>query len=447
MPEEAIKHWTGIARFFRAMEYYDLVRSFGDVPWYGQELDETAEELYKPRDPRTLVMDSVLADFQYAAENVRESDGVKGLSVNKYVVLAFMSRVFLYEGTWEKYHNTPSSNSAKYLEAARFAAETIINSGNYSVAPDYRKMFNSLSLAGNPEVMLYREYDEGLITHSLNSYVNLEPQTGTSKDAIESYLSKDGLPVTVSPLYKGDKTIADVMTDRDPRLYKTIVPTLRLNGEVPNFSTSGYSVHKFLNEDIASLPIGSSSLNPTDAPVIRYGEVLMNYIEAVAELNTLKQEDLDKSINKLRDRADVMMPHLQVVGDQPAINGVVYDDPERDPSVPSLIWEIRRERRIELMMEGFRLNDLERWKKLEYSDTKNNADINLGAWIVKADHPGLKDVKILNDAPEGYIIPAWKPESQRLFTDPKVYLEPLPIDQIKLYSDHGVTLAQNPGWQ
>lgn len=446
MSEEAINHWTGIARFFRALEYFDMVRAFGDVPWYGHELNATSEELYKPRDPRTLVMDSVLADFQFAAANVRASDGVKGLSVNKYVVLAFMSRVFLYEGTWEKYHNTPSSNSTRYLQVAKNAADSVISSGKFSVAPDYRKMFNSLSLAGNPEVMLYREYDEGLLTHSLNSYVNLEPQTGTSADAIESYLSKDGLPISLSPLYQGDKSIDAVMTDRDPRLYKTIVPTLRLNGEVPNYSTSGYSVLKFLNDDIASQPIGSSSLNPTDAPIIRYGEVLINYAEAAAELGTLTQDDLDKSINKLRDRPDVKMPYLEIMGGEPAVNATVYDDPERDPTVPSMIWEIRRERRIELMMEGFRLDDLKRWKKLEYTDTQGNSDINKGAWIVKADHPKMKDVKIQNDAPEGYIIPAWKPESQRIFSDPKVYLDPLPIDQIKLYSDQGVQLDQNPGW-
>jgi hypothetical protein len=133
-----------------------------------------------------------------------------------------------------------------------------------------------------------------------------------------------------------------------------------------------------------------------------------------------------------------MMPHLTVA--------VGYDDPDRDPTVSPLLWEIRRERRVELMMEGFRLDDLKRWKKLEYTDTQENPDINLGAWIVKADHPKLKDIRLLNDAAEGYINPAWKPETQRLFTDPKVYLEPLPINQIKLYLDQGVTLTQNPGW-
>jgi len=448
IPEEAIRHWIGIGRFFRALEYHDLVKRFGDVPWFGREVTDADEELlYKPRDPRTLVMDSVLKDFQYAAENVRASDGTEGLTVNKYVVLAYMSRIMLFEGTWQKYHHNNTTKANEYLEAAKWAANEVISSGKYIVADDYRGLFSSLSLAGNKEVLLYREYATGLLTHSLNSYVNKEPQTGASKNAIESYLAADGKPIGLSNLYQGDKTIADVMTDRDPRLYETFVQELRLNGVATNYSTSGYAVHKFLNESIKELPEGSSSLNPTDAPVIRYAEVLLNYAEAAAELGNLTQADLDKTINKLRDRADVQMPHLQVIGGQPAVNGEVYDDPARDPSVPSMIWEIRRERRVELMMEGFRLDDLKRWKKLEYTDTQGNPDINRGAWIVAADYPGLKDVKIENDEDEGYIIPAWKPETQRLFTDPKVYLEPLPLDQIKLYKDKGKELTQNPGWE
>ena len=446
--EEAMRHWIGIGRFFRALEYHDLVKRFGDVPWFGREVTDADEDLlYKPRDPRTLVMDSVLKDFQYAAEHVRASDGTEGLTVNKYVVLAYMSRIFLFEGTWQKYHHNNTAKANEYLEAAKWAANEVISSNKYVVEDDYRGLFSSLSLAGNKEVLLYREYATGLLTHSLNSYVNKEPQTGASKNAIESYLAADGKPIGLSPLYKGDKTIADVMADRDPRMYETFVQELRLNGVATNYSTSGYAVHKFLNESIKELPEGSGSLNPTDAPVIRYGEVLLNYAEAAAELGNLTQADLDKTINKLRDRADVQMPHLQVIGGQPAVNGEVYDDPARDPSVPSMIWEIRRERRVELMMEGFRLDDLKRWKKLEYTDTQGNPDINRGAWIVKADYPGLKDVKIENDEDEGYIIPAWKPETQRLFTDPKVYLEPLPLDQIKLYKDKGKELTQNPGWE
>ena len=372
MGEDAIRHWTGVGRLFRGLEYSDLVQRFGDVPWYGKELTETDEELYKPRDSRTLVMDSVLADFKYAAENVRVTDGAEGLTVNKNVVLALMSRVFLFEGTFLKYHNINQAKSKEYLEAAQWAANEVMKSGKYSISDNYRSVFNSVDLAGKKEIILYRRYEAGLVTHSLHSYVNKEPQTGASKDAVESFLAKDGLPISISPLYKGDKTIANVMADRDPRITETFAPDLRLNGAATNYSTSGYAVRKFFNEAIKDALEGNGQLNITDAPEIRYGEVLLNYAEATAELGTLTQADLDKSINLLRSRPGIAMPKLQVLGNQPAVNGVAYNDPQRDPTVPALIWEIRRERRTELMFEGFRLDDLKRWKKLEYTDTQAN---------------------------------------------------------------------------
>ncbi|HLR90038.1 MAG TPA: RagB/SusD family nutrient uptake outer membrane protein [Balneolaceae bacterium] len=447
MAPEAVEHWTGVGRFFRGLQYHLLVRSFGDVPWYDEVLEEDDERLYKPRDPRTVVMDNVLSDFKYAAEHVRESDGEDGLTVNRYVVLAYMSRAFLFEGTFLKYHDIDQQKAEEYLKEAKWAADQIIQSGNYQVSDNYREMFNSLSLAGNPEMILYRKYEIGVLTHALNSYNNREPQTGVSKNAIESYLASDGLPISISPAYQGDRSIEDVMANRDPRLRETIVPELRLNGVVSNYSTSGYATHKFLNEEIKDLPEGSSNLNPTDAPVIRYGEVLMNYAEAAAELGTLTQEDLDKSINQLRARGEGVVPPLQVIGGQPAVNGAVYDDPKRDPDVSPLLWEIRRERRTELMMEGFRLNDLRRWKKLDYADTVENPDINRGAWVDRNDYPDLQaDVTLDGEGEQGYIVPSTQQQSQRRLYDERVYLNPIPINQITLYRDNGAELSQNPGW-
>lgn len=445
MSAEAKKHWTGIGRFFRALEYNDLVKRFGDVPWYGREItDANDPELYKPRDPRILVIDSILADFKYAAENVRASDGTAGVTVNKNVVLGFMSRVFLYYGTLLKYHNINPQKATEYLQAAQWAANEVIISNKFSIGDSYRTVFNSLDLNGKKEVMLYRRYETGVVTHSLHSYVNKEPQTGPSKNAIESFLAKDGLPISISPLYKGDTTAANVMADRDARLLETIAPDIRVSGNIPNYSTSGYSVRKFYNDALKDLPDGNSNTNTTDAPVLRYGEVLLNYAEATAELGTLTQADLDKSINLLRARTGINMPKLQVIGSQPAVNGVAYDDPKRDPTVPSLIWEIRRERRTELMFEGFRLDDLKRWKKLEYTDTQLNKDINRGAWIRKSNFTGAT-VTIENSSAAGYIIPAPSATTQRTY-DSKYYLEPLPLDQITLYSNNGATLTQNPGW-
>lgn len=452
MDEEAIQHWSGVARFFRALEYFDLVKQFGDVPWYDEELSESDPEmLYKPRDSREYVMDRVLEDFEFAAENVRIDDGNDGQTVNRAVVLALMSRVFLFEGTWQKYHNSNSEKAKEYLEASKSAAAELISTGGFTLG-NYREVFNSLNLTGNSEVILFRHYEPGILTHALNSYNNMEPQTGVSKDAIEAYLANDGLPIGLSPVYQGDKGIENVMANRDPRIYETLVSDeLRLNGIASNYSTTGYATHKFLNEVIKDQPEGSSNLNYTDSPVLRYGEVLINYAEAAAELASvggaaLTQADIDMSVNVLRDRPGIMLPHLEIMGTEVAVNGMTYDDPARDPEIPSIIWEIRRERRIELMMEGFRTDDLARWAKFEYTDTEGNSDINRGAWIRKADYPALQSSVTLTEGEEGYIIPATAAVSQRLFEDPKVYLDPIPLDQITLYEQKGVTLTQNPGW-
>lgn len=465
--EDAKAHWVGVGRFFRGMEYKDLVQRFGDVPWYDEELTEDDNEtLYRPRDPRTEVMDNVLEDFQFAAANVRVDAGPKGLVVNRDVVLGFMSRIFLFEGTWQKYHAGNTAKAAEYLEAAKWAANELIEGGNYSLG-DYRDVFSSVSLAGNPEVILYREYESGILTHALMSYNNRgEPQTGVSKDAIDSYLTENGLPIDIDPAYQGDQGIENVMANRDPRLHETIVPyELRLNGIAPNYSTTGFATHKFLNEAIKDEPEGFSNINITDAPVLRYGEVLMNYAEAAAELDdlggtALSQEDLDRSINVLRARPGIGMPALQISGDAPAVNGVTYDDPERDSDVSPILWEIRRERRVELMMEGFRNDDLNRWKKYEYLDMAENYEINMGAWIDKSDYepdnPELSnpvEALVLVDengnvvsGDSGYIKPATAESTIRRFTDERVYLRPIPLNQINLYRENGANLEQNPGW-
>ncbi|MGM0546217.1 MAG: RagB/SusD family nutrient uptake outer membrane protein [Bacteroidota bacterium] len=451
MEEEAVDHWVGIARFFRALEYNDLSKAFGGVPWYDEVLEEDDDEqLYKDRDDLTTVVDNMLADFEYAVDNVRAEDGTPGLTVNRDVVLAFMSRVFLYHGTYFKYHDIDQDKADTYLQAAKDAAEELIDSGAYSLGDDYRSLFNSMDLSGNPEMIMYRKYEEGTLTHSLNTYSNKESQSGASKNAIDSYRMDNGLPIRQGGSgYQGDEGIDNVMADRDPRITETFVQELRINGEVSNYSTSGYAQHKFLNEDIADENIGVSSQNPTDGPVIRYGEVLLNFAEASYELDDkISQADLDKSINVLRSRNGVDMPDLEVNGNQAMVNGQTIDDPrqdEYDSEISDILWEIRRERRVELMMEGFRLDDLKRWEKLEKTDTEDNEDINLGAWIDLNDHPEA-DVDIEGGGDEGFILPAAESASQRRFEDDKVYLSPIPLDQIQLYEDNGASLEQNPGW-
>lgn len=442
--EEAKNHWSGIGRFFRALEYANFVNSFGDVPYIDHVMTENDADLYRNKDSRTFVMDKVLADFKFAAENVRAADGADKQAVNKYVVLAYMSRVFLFEGTWLKYHDIDKEKAKAYLEASKWASEEIIKSGKFSLGSDYRALFSSESLVGHSEMILFKEYVNGVLQHALMSYNNKEAQSGISKDAIDNYLAKDGLPIGKSKVYKGDLSVGDVLANRDGRLSAIVVPELRLMSVVANYSSSGYSTRKFLNDKLKDDVLGSSYLNITDAPILRYGEVLVNYAEAAAELGILTQQDLDISINKLRSRNGVDLPALQIIGDNPAVEGIIYDDPKRDADVSSIIWEVRRERRSELIFEGLRLDDLRRWKKLTYADTDKHPSINRGAYLDLSKYPnGLKGVFVDGDGIKGYIIPSFV--NKRVVLD-KYYLNPIPIDQIALYADHGVTLNQNPGW-
>lgn len=474
LPEEAKNHWMGVARFFRAMEYSTLVQDFGDVPWYDTVIENTDEEnLYKPRDPRTTVMDNVLADFEFAMNNIRESDGVAGLTVNKYVAMAYASKMMLFEGTWQKYRAKNPTAATKYLQAAKNAADKLMSAGKYSLCENFKDLTTSISLAGNPETIVYREYEEGIMMHSLMSFQNTESEgSSPSRSLVESYLSSNGLPIhqEENTLYKGHEWFFDEFADRDPRLYDNIDPTgLRLEGTVAVYAASGYFAHIFVNPDLKTVPGGMSNTNITDAPIMKLNEVMMNYIEAAAELAdlgayTLTQNDFDKTINALRKRPSTSMPSVTLSGNSLSVNGITINDPDRDKGtmisgdyeVSPIIWEVRRERRVELPYQGIRFNDLRRWSKLHYADMKINPNLNRGAWLDKERYVKwfnaengtsitVDDLKSINLDSEGFIKPAIDDALLRTYSE-KDYLYPIPTDEIALYKAHGYDLPQNPGW-
>lgn len=447
--DETKNHWLGISRFFRAMEYANLTFRYGDVPWYDR-VPETDEKdyLYKDRDPRTEVVKNILADLRFAVEYVRPDDGE--LNINQYVVAAMASRMMLREGTFLKYHNIDQALAKECLEFVRDACLVVMDSKKFVIADNYNALFSSDDLMGNKEVIFYRKYLEGILMHSILTYNNKEPQTGASRDLLESYLNKNGLPIHTTPNWKA-VTAAEFFKDRDPRLTATFRSQYYIRGEDCSpfaYSTSGYSMRKFMDDAMAT----SSDLkylqsnNVTDAPCIRYAEVLLNYTEALYELDLLTQPELDKSLNLVRARKGVDMPPLQIIGGNPAVNGAVYDDPERDPDVPSLLWEIRRERRVELTQEGFRFNDLKRWRKLDYMYNGKNPKIRYGAYIRYSDYPkaNKSEVYIENGANEGFIL--YNRGTERQPPQAKHYVYPVASNTIQLYKDNGYTLSQTKEW-
>ncbi|MCJ0741895.1 RagB/SusD family nutrient uptake outer membrane protein [Pedobacter montanisoli] len=440
LSQEAKNHWKGVGRFFRAMDYFNKVKLFGGVPWIDSELDIAQNDLiYKKRDTRKFVMDKVMEDLDFAIANLRDNNLNE---VNKSVALALKSRVALFEGTYRKYHTELGlqADAEAYLKAAKQASEALMT-GKYILTTQYGPVYNSMDLKGNTEVILYKEYVAGTLTHSVIGYTaSTTTMHGLTKSAVESYVYTDGLPVGQSPLATGDATITAVRKDRDDRLLKTISDFLCYQGNLSpqGFSSStGYRPAKFLNSVSNQL----APYNETDAPIFWLAEVLLNYAEASAELNdlgvyTLTQNDLDKSVNKLRQRANVKPLILSGTNVMSGIAGdVIINDPKRTADISPIIWEIRRERRTELMMDGFRYNDLMRWKKGEYLDTTLNPDCILGANVPN-------NGKVTRNA-AGYIMP-YTATTVRKFISPKHYLSPIPTGQISLYPNNN--LEQNPDW-
>lgn len=466
LSDKDIAHWEGVARFFRACYYSNLVFLYGDVPWYDKvpkvsNKKEDMDYLYKDRDPRTEVDQHIMEDFKFAMDNVRENDGQ--LQVNKYVVAGMASRFLLREGTYLKYHNIDLNMAATCLQFAYDAADMVMKSGRYEIAPSYNALFVSDNLAGNKEMLMYRHYVDGVLSHSTLSYSFTETQAGLSKSLAEAFVNADGLPVYVADEYWTPRTDTEFFTNRDPRLTQVIRPKYYIKGTDCSpfqYALSGYSWNKFMDDSRATNPepTWASNKNVIDAPCLRYAEVLLNYAEAAYELSllgkyTFGQTDLDRSINLIRARADVNLPPLQDMGGSPAVGGVTFDDPMRlqieqnadGGLTSSMLWEIRRERRVELCLEGFRLNDLKRWRKLDYLWNGCNPDIRYGAYIVLANYPSKADEIVVEGSTEGYILRNTMGARNRPI--PRNYISPIPSGQISLYKSKGYTLTQNPEWE
>ncbi|WP_200977993.1 RagB/SusD family nutrient uptake outer membrane protein [Echinicola sp. 20G] len=470
IPQEARDHYEGVARFFRAYFYFDMVKRYGDVPWYSKTLATDDPDLYKPRDPREAVMDSLLADLDFATANIRDTKDNSSSLVTRQVALAFKSRVALFEGTYRKYHTELGlQGSANELlrEAANAAKATmdaqryhIYNSG--SPSSDYRQLF----ISENPvseEVMWAVVYNNSLkrwhnITWKFNSatYGN---RWGLNKQFVNTYLMQDGTRFTER---QGFDTIQFVreMENRDYRLAQTVrsLGYTRADGSPapPNFgyTYTGYHILKFSLDD-SRLDGISESYN--SVPLIRYAEVLLNYAEAKAELGEFDAGIWEQTIAPLRARAGVDTA-IPAMADS-------YLQENYFPGIDDkFLLEIRRERAIELCYEGFRYDDLLRWERGELIETPwkgiyvpglnepmdldGNGSLDV-AFVETVPADKVSGViyfvvdgtnSILTEGDKGHIV--WRANEDRQFPQKK-YLHPISNTDLVLNPD----LGQNPGWE
>lgn len=495
MNEDEKKHWRAVGLFFRSHRYFQLLQKFGDVPWIEHVLSTDSEELYYPRDSRDMVAANILRDLKQAAADIREG-GNGNNTVNTDVVNTFLSRFALFEGTWRKYHGLQDADT--YLQAAADAALAVINTGKYSVNPSYDALFNSEDLTGAASIILFRQYTGGELGHNYTRRIRTGELTfEATKDLVDSYLCSDGKPISTSDVFEdapgeeGKDRLReyDRFRNRDRRLYVTIVPPYNENmsdskdseykvmlddadnaswtgtkrlpmtnfkGQVcnsqPNLMESsnftnwgkthmGFCMWKYYNTTTPSTTANSD--NTTDAPIFRYEEVLLNYAEAMCELGKFDQAVADRTINLMRRRpscniADMDVDAITAAGRSwdPALETGGYYNRAADP----VLWEIRRERRLEFVGEGFAFRDIRRWKIADLVLNKRPQ----GAWIDRNVYGGnltLQDIDgntLPADAQYGYGAYFGKPSGWL----EHYYLYPLPLNNLMLNE----ALEQNPGW-
>ena len=482
---DAREHFDGIARFFRAYFYFEKVKRFGEVPWFDRELSSTDPELFRPRDSRDFIMDKILDDLTYAINNI--SDKKDLYNVTHWTALALKSRICLFEGTYRKYHGIPGYE--KFLDECATASKLFIDNAPYAIyktgAQPYRDLFSSMN-AIEEEVILARDYDRAQnVMHEANANT-LSPtygRPGMNKKIVNSYLMTNGDRFTDQPGYE-TMQYYDEMQNRDPRLTQTVVGPgyMRINSTTvssPNFgaSTTGYQITKWVTDASGDGYLGSSN----DYILFRAAEVYLNYAEAKAELGTLTQEDLEISIKKIRDR--VGMPNIDMLAAN-ANPDPYLCAPEtgyRNVTGPNkgVILEIRRERTIELCLEGHRYYDIIRWKEgkmfeqpflgmyfpgLTQGSGDNRYDVfdmndgiagdkeKVDICIYTGKKPSVKNIRkfyklgeefVLTDGDKGNIICHDIEKEPRQWREDRDYLYPIPTQE-RLLSNG--TLSQNPNW-
>lgn len=462
--------YEGLTRFFRAYFYFEKVKRYGDVPWVDRPLSSDDQQLYKGRDSRELVMEKVMEDIDFAIANLPEEQSV--YRVTRWTARALKSRIALFEGTYRKYHGIDGYE--EFLNACVSASEPFLT-GPYSIytsgSTPYQDLFTSQNAIGS-EIILARAYTSAIsgMTHDVNGHLtgSTMGRPGMTRNVVNMYLMRNGERYTEQDGY-ATKSFVDECKNRDLRMAQTLrTPGYRRIGETqelaPDLSRSmtGYQLIKYLTEK----KYDANKASTNDMPLFRLAEVLLNYAEAKAELGTLTQTDLDKTIQPLRARAG--LPDLNLVeantNPDPYLSSAETGYPNVTGKNKGVILEIRRERTLETPMEGLRYWDIMRWKEgkrfekpiegLYFSGTGNfdlDGNGSTDVCIYDTDKaPGndenvryLKlgtDIVLSEGTKGNVLVHSTEP---RVWNEERDYLYPIPTDDRVLTQG---AISQNPGW-
>lgn len=452
----AISQYVGEAYFFRAWCHFQLVQLYGNAIIARGTFDLNSPELQVARNDRGEVIDFVIDDLRHAIDYLSAASEIsEDGRVSREAAQAFLSRVALYEGTWQKFHNSNNTRATELLTIAAEAAKSVIDGRQYSL---FGTTGNSVALGDSAQKYLFileneqsnpanctkNDNHEYILAKRFDTTVNPigrditkqcvnNPQWITRNFA-QLYLCDDGLPIDKSSRFQGYDRKHSEFLNRDNRMrfnllepgcyYWTIdkARTSWENGSTANGQAyngqngSGYNNQKWGSErSVASTEEGY------DWPVIRYAEVLLNYAEAVYERDgRISDDDLNYSLNLVRNRVNPDMPKLS----NSLVSGHGLNMRE----------EIRRERTVELYQEGFRIDDLKRWAQ---AATMNNPLLGVKYVGTEFQSSGWNGSNLARNG-EGCLIL----DQDRNWTD-KNYLLPIPSGQLELNPN----LGQNPGWE
>ncbi|MCR5520168.1 MAG: RagB/SusD family nutrient uptake outer membrane protein [Bacteroidales bacterium] len=473
--------YEALSRFFRAYFYFNKVKRFGDVPWYDAPVGSVdTDALNRPRDSREFIMGKIIEDLDYAIDNLPTTKSA--YEVTKWTAMALKSNVLLFEGTFRKYHAgdvflstlpADANSYSWYLQECAKVSKEFIQTSGYGLHKSYYELFHTMNATAlTDEVILARDFNKAYGAYHNSNYSMTTGSNGCpsmTKKMEASYLMKDGSRFTDQSGWE-TKDFAAECSNRDPRMAQSIrTPGYKRQGEdtftAPDLKVTftGYHPDKYLTTK------DQDTWNNSDVDLIifRAAEVMLNYAEAQAELGVLSQDDLDMSLNQLRDRAG--MPRLTMAtanaNPDPFLTNAAwggYQSPVllADPN-KGVILEIRRERAVELGQEGHRYYDVMRWKEGKIFEAPFYGIYISAPGAYDLDGDGVLDFEVytgsasstapvqkkigtdivLKDGNSGLIL--LHGDVARTWTEDKDYLYPIPTDDRNL--THGA-LTQNPGW-
>ena len=379
------KQCVGEAHYFKAWFYYTLFKSYGQLTWLDAPLDPNKDQMLLPRANRTVIADSILSELDKAIANLNEQNSAASMRVHRDVARALKAEVALYEATWEKYHKakndpffdptvTPEKIS-DYLNQCVEACKAIIDRNVWAIYTtnnamnDYRQLFQTEDLSNNKEVLWFKRYDGTNIGNNVDRYLNKGGgSAGITASLVDDYLTIDGQPFVGTAKTDAKKVFGDELkpTLRDPRLSQTVCmpgQQLRpdegpyklppLTGASYHKNETGYSILKHVQIDFKG-SLDAEFRGSTPGIQFRYAEVLLNYAEALAELGgAANAAKIVQLVSPLRKR--VGMPDMDF--DREYNTSADYPFHALD----KYLQAVRRERRVELAIEGKRFDDIMRW--------------------------------------------------------------------------------------